>query len=61
MTEKYNREKKRKGRKYILRNESQTEQIIYRLKNIFIRNIVKDLRFIAICLRNNLLMLHNLH
>lgn len=61
MTEKYNREKKRKGQKYILRNESQTEQIIYRLKNIFIRNIVKDLRFIAICLRNNLLMLHNLH
>lgn len=60
MTEKYNREKKRKGRKYISRNKSQTE-IIYRLKNIFIRNIVKDLRFIAICLRNNLLMLHNLH
>lgn len=60
MTEKYNREKKRKGRKYISRNKSQTE-IIYRLKNIFIRNIVKDVRFIAICLRNNLLMLHNLH
>lgn len=61
MTEKYNREKKREGGKYISRNESQTEQIIYRLKNIFIQNIVKDLRFIAICLRNDHLMLHNLN